>query len=186
MQKCPAICARRSVGFTFVEVMIVVIVIGITAALAVPMLMETDDTKLISAADLIVADLAYAQVESISHGDDPRVVVFDTTNHKYIITTRSAITTAVGAGDEPIDATPITNPVGNEPFEVTFGQRHAMALNGVQISTLSLDGDDELEFGIYGQTDQSADASITLTAGSNNIDVTVDPVSGEASIGTIY
>jgi len=186
MNQNQAIPAHYRGGFTIIEVLIIVMILGITAALAIPMLSDTNSTKLIAAADLLATDLAYTEIESISHSDDPRVVVFDSTNSKYIITTRSAITTAVGAGNDPIDATPINNPVGNQPYEVILGQRHAVALGGVTISSYSLNGDEQLEFGIYGQTDQAATATITFAAGTSNIDVTLEPISGEASIGTIY
>ncbi|MHC4065472.1 MAG: prepilin-type N-terminal cleavage/methylation domain-containing protein, partial [Planctomycetota bacterium] len=64
-------------GFTLVEVLIVVVIAAIVAALAMPLLAETDSTRLAAAARLLMADLGFAQVESITHGDDPCVVVFD-------------------------------------------------------------------------------------------------------------
>jgi len=165
--------------------MIVVMIIGIAAALALPMLTQDTSTKVIAAAQLLAADLAYAQIESIAHGDDPRVVVFDNTNHKYFITTESAIAAAVGAGGTALTATPITNPVGNTNYVTTFGKTRALALTGVQIGAYALGGDNQLKFLIYGQTDMSANATITLTCSGKSITVTVDPVSGEASIGNV-
>ena len=67
-------------GFTLVEVLIVVMVIGIAAVVALPMLGDSHGTRLAAAARLLMADLAFAQVESIAHPDDPCVIVFDQAN----------------------------------------------------------------------------------------------------------
>ena len=153
--------------------MIIVVVVGIAAALAVPMLGDTSVSKLRAAAQLLAADIAFAQVDSVAHGDDPRVIVFDTATATYHI---------AAASDT---ATPITNAVGNLPYIVTFGDGRAHQLGGVTIQSVSLDGDNELGFGIYGNTDQTTDATITLAAGGHTVTVTVDPSTGEATIGNI-
>jgi prepilin-type N-terminal cleavage/methylation domain-containing protein len=177
---------RRVNGFTLMEMMIVVIIIGIVAAIGLPMLTGDDVSKLVSAADMFSADVTFAQIESVSHGDDPRVIVFDTVAERYIITTAAAIATAVAGGDDPIDATPINNPVGNVPYDTTFGQTRAIAMQGVGIGSVTVGGDDELRFGLYGQLDQTTDAVVTLTMGTLSIDITIDAVNGEASIGQVY
>ena len=153
--------------------MIVVMILGIAAALVAPVLGDTAPTRLRGAAQLLAADLAYAQIESLSHGDDPRVVVFDTTANTYHIAATSDTTT------------PITNPIGGAPYRVDYGAGRAAHLADVTISAVSLDGDTQLGFGIYGQTDQTTDATITLAAGSSTMTLTVDPSTGEVTIGDI-
>ena len=86
-------------AFSFMEVPIVV---AIAATLVTPMFGNDDPTKLIAAARQRAGDLAFAQVESISHGDDLRVVGFDTVAHAYSITPASDT------------GTPLTNPVGGD------------------------------------------------------------------------
>lgn len=153
--------------------MIVLVIIGIVAALAAPMFGQTHVTRLRSAAEVLVADLGFAQVESIAHSDSLRVVVFDQDNDSYRIATAA----------DP--ATPITNPVGNLPYVTTFGAERASELDGVTIDGYSLDGDDQIQFGIYGQLDQTADATITLGLAGKSVTVTVNATNGEASIGSI-
>lgn len=153
--------------------MIVVAIVAIAAALVVPRFGDSSVTRLRAAAKLVAADMAFAQVGSIAHADDLRVVVFHADGGGYFI----------AAASDP--AMPITNPVGNVPYRVTFGQGRAQALAGVVITATGVGGDDQLQFGAYGQLDQPAAATVTLTAGAASLTVTLDPVSGEATIGQI-
>ena len=155
-------------GFTLVRVLIVVIVIGIVAALALPMLGQTHTTRLSAAARLLMADLAFAQTESITHPDDPCVVVFDQPANTYTVARASAPTT------------PITDPADDKPYVTQFGLGRAAELSAVTIGGYSLDGDDRIAFGPYGQLDQTTSASITLQSGAHTLTIQIDPVSGEA------
>ncbi|MCC6579852.1 MAG: prepilin-type N-terminal cleavage/methylation domain-containing protein [Phycisphaeraceae bacterium] len=165
---------RRFQAFTLMEVLIVLAVLGIAAAMAVPLLGDTGTTKLRAAAQLLCADLAYAQVESIAHVDDLRFFIVDQANNTYSIAPASAPTV------------PITNPVGKQPYRVTFGVGAAASqLSGVTINAISLGGDDRIRFGPYGQLDQAANATITLAAAGHTLTVTIDRVTGETTIGTM-
>ena len=153
--------------------MVTVMVIGIAAAIVVPTIGDTSQTQLKNAADLLVADLAYGQVESISHSDDPRVVVFDPGNRRYYL---------AAASDT---GTPIENPTSKSPYEVVWGQGRAQMLNAVIFGAISVDGDNIIGFGQYGQLDQTLDATINLEAGTNELTITLDAITGEAIISDI-
>ena len=153
--------------------MIVLVILSILVVLAIPSFGDTDVSRLQAAANLLAADLAAAQFESIAHGDDLRVVVFDTTNHRYHVAASSDT------------ATPITNPGDNLPYLVEYGAGRAGSLAGVTISGLSVGGDDQLQFGVYGELDQSTAATITLSSGGLSVTITIDPVSGDTAIGNI-
>ena len=160
-------------GFTLIEMMIVVLIVSIIGAMAVARMGDTAVTQLRSAAQLLVADLGFAQVESIGHGADLRVVVFDVAGNSYHIAAASNA------------ATPITNPVSKAPYQVIFGQGTTQSLSAVSISAVSVGGDAQLKFGVYGQLDQATAATITLITESHRVTITIHPVTGEASIGDI-
>ncbi len=157
-------------AFTMVELLIVVLLMGIAAAVAVPLLTQTNATRLQAAARLLIADLGFAQVESITHAGDTCVVTFDTATATYTIARKSA------------PATPITNPGDNRPYTTTFGAGRAAEMAGVTIQGYSLDSDNVLGFGILGETDQATAATITLQAGTSTLTIQVDPTTGEASL----
>lgn len=163
----------RPAGFTLIELMIVVLVLAIAAALAVPMMGNTASNKLRGAASMLVADLAFAQVECVAHGDDPRLLVFDNPNDTYHI----------AAASDP--ATPITHPIAGRPYLIDYGQGAAASLTNVTLDSYDLNGDDQLGFGIYGGLDQPTAATITLECDGLTVTVTADPNTGEATIGAI-
>lgn len=165
----PPLCDR---AFTLIELLIVVVLMAIAASVAIPMLAGTDATRLKAAGRLLVADLGFAQLESITHADDPCVVTFDQTNSSYTLARKSTPTT------------PITDPGTNLPYVTQFGIGRASELTGVSIQSYSLGGDNEIAFGIYGQTDQTTTAVITLQVGTLTVTVQIDPASGESSLQT--
>lgn len=154
------------------ELLIVVVLVAITAALALPRMGDTRATRLREATRLLIADLAFAQVESIAHGDDPCVVTFDQANASYTIARSSA------------PGTPITEPATNTPYVTQFGAGRAAALAGVTIQSYSLGGDNQVAFGMFGQIDQTTAATITLQGGTMTMTVQIDAASGETSVQT--
>ncbi len=161
-------------GLTFVELLIVVAILGISAALVVPMLRDSELTQLRSAGELLMADLAYAQSEAIAHADDRRVIVLDIAGNRYHL----------AAGSTP--SVPLTDPVGKVPYRVVFGQGRAATLGAVGLTAVSVGGDNQLGFGPFGQLDQTTPASITLTAAGRSLTITLDPTTGQASVGGIH
>lgn len=169
---------KRAHGITLIELLIVVMILSVAALLVVPAIGRGSGSTLAQAAEVLAADIAYAQIHAISHGETRAVIVFADTHDGYHI----------APADDP--DTPITNPTDKLPYRVTFGNARTSELAGVMIAGLDLAGDDDetayqLGFGIYGELDQGEDATITLAAGSERITLTVDPATGQVTAGPI-
>jgi prepilin-type N-terminal cleavage/methylation domain-containing protein len=170
MTTSPAGGRRYGSAFTLIELMIVLVILAIVAAVVLPMTGTTAATQLIGAGRLLVADIQYAQHESITHPDDPCLLKVDQPGNRYWIA-------KVSAAD-----TPIADPASKGQFLVAFGSGRASALAGVTMRSYSLGGDTELRFDGFGQPDQTTTATIVLTCGGATLTVSVDPISGEVSV----
>src|SRR5215213_5163177 len=69
-------------GFTLIEILVVVVILGIAAAIVVPAIGSRSDLKATSAARMIMADLIYTQNRSISQ-QKWHYVRFDKTAQSY-------------------------------------------------------------------------------------------------------
>ena len=69
-------------GFTIIEVILVVLIIGIAAAVVVPMVSSAGGMQIRAAVNMVAADLEYAKSMAISRGQ-PYSVVFDKTTETY-------------------------------------------------------------------------------------------------------
>jgi len=164
-------CRRN--GLTLIEIMVTLTCMAIAAMIVMPAIGDRAPERLRGAAQMLIADLEFAQSQSMSHGDDPRMLVIDADKAGYRIVAKSAQTT------------PVTNPVGGDAYVTRFGLGRAMGLAGVRVSAYSLGGDEKLGFAVLGQLDQTANASITLQCGSRTLVVKIDPTTGEATAGAV-
>lgn len=160
------------------ELMIVVAILGIIGAIAVPMFSATDATRLTAAASVLAADIDAARAESIAHSDDTRLLVFDNNDLTWHIAVASDTTTPINRTDSSL------------PYSRTLGSSALKQLRGVTVDSYSLDAasetsDNKLGFGIYGQTDQTTDATITLRSGDSVLTLTVNATTGEVTIGQV-
>jgi prepilin-type N-terminal cleavage/methylation domain-containing protein len=160
-------------GFTLIEVLVTLVCLAIAAAVVLPTVSDNSGDRLRGAAQMLAADLEYAQSESMSHGADPRLFIVDADKLGYRITTTSA------------PAVPITNKVGNDSYITRFGTGRASPLVNVKVGAYSLGGDNRLGFASLGQLDQATPATIQLLCGSRSITLTIDPTTGEVTIGTL-
>ena len=158
---------------SLIEVTITLLCLAIAAAIVFPTLNDNGPDQLRSAAQVLISDIQFAQGQSMSHSDDPRVIVFEADKSGYTIATKS----------KPNQ--PITNPVGQTKYLTKFGQGRAASLTKVRLGALGVGGDDQLGFGGLGQLDQTTPATITLTAGARSIVITIDPITGEPTAGAI-
>ncbi len=159
-------------GFTLIEMVLVVMIIGIAAACVVPMFTSAASFQVKSAADMIAADLEYVKSLSISK-QQPYSVVFDNSNESYEIR-------------DP-NGNVITNPVTQKPYEFNFTQDSRV--NSVDINVADFDGSSAVTFDDLGSPYSGTDLSsplnsgtVDITAGEYQTTVKVEAVTGYISI----
>ena len=152
-----------SFGFTLLEVMIVVALLGIVLAIAVPSINSTlDEMKLDSAAQEIVTAIHYAQSLAIKEGVAYGVEFFPGTDSFRCYQKATDLT--------------IYNPLDKKPYVVDFaGEGH---LQGVGLSTTF--GNNEVEFNSLGES--SVGGSIILGYAGFQKTINVSAVIGKVSV----
>lgn len=162
---CAMVNRRICGGFTVLEVLIVVIILGIAAITAIPMMSSAGSIQVRSAANRLAADMAYAKSLAISRGQY-YTVRFDGAADRY------QIEDMFGA-------------VVDHPVKKGFSYLVDMSdegLDRVDIYSVDFDGTSSVTFDPLGSPDNTAVGTVTLEAAELSMTVSVEPVTGYISI----
>lgn len=167
----------RNNGFTLIEIIMVVVILGIAAMIAVPMLSSAADMKVRAAANRIAADLDYAKGMAVTH-QKGYAVVFDPANESYDIRVEPY-------GTDDI----ITNPVRpGSLYVVSFPSDSNMSQVKIDTVAFNSSANHTIMFDYLGSPFCGDPASalnsgrITLQAGDFTIYVDVEPMTGYVTI----
>ena len=172
-------------GLTLAEILVVVIILGIAAAVVVPMIGNTDGLKATSAARHIVSTLLFAQTNAISSQQQYQVV-FDSANDSFEVQDK----------DGEIIADPVKKmPTGAaNPDDYLYKVRLAGDGGGegkVRIDSANFDGGNKVWFDRLGAPHSGAIADgspaltvgqVVISAGDTNFTINVEPVTGRVKI----
>ena len=136
-------------AFTLVEMMIVVLVMAIVAAAVLPNATADGTIRLVSAVNMLAADIEYAQSVSLSDPDDPALFRIDEKAEQYWLARAS----------DP--ETPITKP-GGDPYVVTYGQGGDATFPGIDVDLV--DEENDVAFDAFGRLAQPGDRTIRLSS----------------------
>jgi prepilin-type N-terminal cleavage/methylation domain-containing protein len=162
-------------GFTLIEILMVVIILGIASAIILPQLASRDDLRCASAARQLMGDLLYTQSRSIALGK-MHYVQFSSGSYSVMVDNSGA------------PGAVITNPVSQVPYTQTIGTGN---LTNVSIKTANFDGNFTLAFDSMGvpyswsgTTGLAAlnSGTVVFKAGTNSKTITVSPYSGEIKV----
>ena len=161
-------------GFTMIELLVVVAILAIAAAIVVPMASSAGSMQLRAAVNMVAADLEYAKSMSISRGQR-YAVIFDKTAGVYY---RYRV---VDQGENPIRH-PIT-----QKLEYVVSFQSDARLGQVKIAGVNFNGMDKVSFDSLGSPFDGTGANlntgvITLQAGGITRTVNVEPVTGYISV----
>jgi prepilin-type N-terminal cleavage/methylation domain-containing protein len=170
---------RPRSGFTLIEILVMVVILGIMAAVILPQLGTTNDQKSMAAARVVMADLLYAQSRSISL-QQMHYVQFNTSNGTYQVMTSVS------------PAVMINNPMSGQAYTVRFGSSSTTGLQSMQLGSANFDGQTVIAFdsmGVpysYNTSTSTATAlvsgTIVITSGAASSTITVAPFSGQLSV----
>jgi prepilin-type N-terminal cleavage/methylation domain-containing protein len=173
-------------GFTLVEILVVVIILGIAGAMIVPAMSTRDDLKAAAAARMLMADLIYAQNLAITRQTN-HYVQFDLVTQRYSV--------LAGPG-----MTVVMHPVNQAPYTVVYGDggtaggREAVLVaagfSGTSGSVLYPTlGFDELGTPVVYLSSTTIEpmsaGSITLRVGQHRLRVAIEPYTGQITVTPI-
>lgn len=115
----------RRAGYTLVEVLIIITILGIAAAVVVPQMLAAGTLGVQAAARIIIADILFAQNDAIAQQRNRRVV-FDPANERYSLTDDAGTVLSVnwkggGVNNYTIDFTTDSRFQGVEIVSANFG-----------------------------------------------------------------
>jgi len=155
--------SRRS-GFTLVEVLIVIVIIGIAAGIVVPHMLEAGTMSSQAAARATIADILFAQNEAIAM-QSTRRVVFDVDGNGYRLTDGGCTTLTAPSRSGGL-------------YVVDFSKDRRF--EGVVLSNADFDDETVLEFDSLGAV--ASGGQVELTAGDTCYRINVAAFTGRVTI----
>ena len=158
----------NSGGFTLVELIVVMVVLAIAAAMIVPYALDNNDLKATAAARLLSGDLEYAQNQAITY-QNPVTVTFDTTNETYTLSNASGT---------------LVEPITKKPYTRNF--KTDANLGGVNVYEAKFTGNSpvySVQFSELGSPNNGGD--VKLQAGPNIYEIDVLPATGKITVTQI-
>ncbi|MFO8015434.1 MAG: GspH/FimT family pseudopilin [Phycisphaerae bacterium] len=157
-------------AFTLVELLMVITILIIAAAVVIPNIGAASDTQAMSAARIVAADLEVTRDLALKT-QRPHTMLFSSDSQSYKVVS--------DYGGEPYtSAEAIEHPVlEGRAFEVTLAERNGMS--AVVVANVSFGGDAYVTFNELGEP--SSSGSITVEAGDVQIRVAVAGLTGSVS-----
>lgn len=166
---------QRTRGFTLVEILAVVVILGIASAIIIPQIGSRDDLRASAAARAVMADLIYAQNRSIAM-QKRHYVRF--AGQQYTMSDTTALT-------------PITHPVSKMAYTVTFNAA-GTGFDNVSLAGWGFGGTSTICFdemgspysydGINPPVALTGNGTISVTAGNFSLTMTIEPFTGEVTV----
>ncbi|HEY0009610.1 MAG TPA: prepilin-type N-terminal cleavage/methylation domain-containing protein [Tepidisphaeraceae bacterium] len=171
---------RHLKGFSLIEILVVITILAIVAAVAAPQLGSRDDLKLASASRMLMSDLMYAQSRSISQ-QKKHYVQF--AGQQYFLIARNAAGTALDQIAHPL------NP-GNYIVSLDAGALSGLSLIETTFGNASIVGFDELGSPLQYNASDGTSTPLTTTgiirlqSGQQIMTIMIEPYTGEMSVAS--
>lgn len=170
----------RARGFTFPEVLAVIVVLGIASAVVLPEVSSTDDSNCGAAARAVMADLLYAQNRAISV-QTTQYVSFNITSQQYGLYSAMSPT--------PV---PLQHPVNLDDYVMTFGAAGPNNVSqAVTLTSANFNGQSTVAFDDTGVpysynsgalTPLTGPGTIVLQSGNYSLTISVAKDTGDITV----
>ena len=158
-------------GFTLIEVLVVVAIIGIAGAIIVPQMLRAGTLQIQAAGRMIISDLIIAQNEAVAQ-QAPRRIVFDVAGNRYSMTNENG---------DPIVAYWRSGGDNTANYAVDFTQDGRF--NGVRIDSVNFNNTTSIQYDVLRAPDNGG--TIDLVAGETRYRITISPFTGRVTIAPV-
>ena len=178
-------------SYTLIELIMVMAVLALAAALLVPNIVGSDTMKAQAAVRLLIADLSFAQSDALANQEFRRVVFYDDGSGYCIIEVAGAETTPADLDVPGVNY--IYDPLGTMGrYIIDFSTDNRF--EGVSFSAATIDGIDladrpEITYDLMGGTVLSDSASlpgtggfVTLSYKDSSYQIDIDPFTGKLTV----
>lgn len=176
----------RARGYTLVEMLIVIAVLGIAGVLVIPHMVNRDSMNVQAAVRRIIGDICFAQSDALSH-QEMHQVHFYTSGHGYClvrVTSPAAFSESSSTHDYLNDPLGGAGALGHYIVDFSTDDR----FTGVSISSVAIDGTSrDLTFDALGGTVTSSNlpgvgGSLVVASGSESYRITIAPFTGKLTV----
>jgi prepilin-type N-terminal cleavage/methylation domain-containing protein len=163
-------------GFTLVEVLVVVMILAILASVVVPVVSDSANAKLRGAATVLARDIQYVQSEALNTGQTLRIEFIGKTQYRVVDPDGGPGGSARVLPHPQSDA-----PAHGGMFVVDLSDPGP--LRGATITSAKFGGQSYLEFGRYGETISGGEIVIRTT--DRQVRLSVSATTGAVTVGHI-
>jgi type II secretory pathway pseudopilin PulG len=165
-------------AFTMIDLVVTMVVMSIVILAAIPAFTADNGTRVVAAANLIIADLNNARAMSIQNPSDPMSVVIGASGLSYFL-----------AKESDPDA-PIELPIGvGGKYAITFGEGDHTNLWGVLVApegvdpiAVAVDSLPRITFDSFGRLSPQSDVRIEVSSEKSSLTIVVRADTGDAFI----
>ena len=182
----PSLNKRRSAGFTFLEIIIITLIIGIITLLSWPSLIAAvEDARLNGAATETVTALEFAHSKAVNAGRTIRVT-FDVATDTFVIEQFTYNGDLLGGADTLTEADVETGNFTTMQHPLRPGDNYQIDLagqalfGGVDISAVNFGGNNYVTFDAHGAP--SIGGTVALDFGGRQMVVALDSLTGKVTV----
>ena len=187
VKNLPMTPAKNSTrGYTLVELLIVVALVGVLAAAVLPSFNPSVGDGLTSAAQILASDLAYARSLAVTNNRRYKLT-FDTTQNRYVLThsgSNSLLQVLPPSAFHRTDDAPNQQTTDLDDIPHTGPTAQLLAAQTALLTPVA-----DVEFGPLGGTTRTAATVVWLASGNGNnqryLSVSIDPITGLAALGDL-